>query len=228
MVIFTTMRLSVGKFPVMGVSVMFMRSIFLLFFCINQNILAEKTTSPILGQQASKSLIIKWNRDIFPDGEGLPKGKGTASFGKKVYQQHCESCHGFEGTGNSADELAGAQHSLTDTPPDKVIGTYWPYATTLFDFTRRSMPLNAPGSLTTNELYAVTAYLLYLNHVIKKDKVISNITLPEIKMPNRKGFINAYFIEKDQLFRQVRDEVVLMSLSYLIIYKLPLFQRIFF
>lgn len=151
---------------------------------------------PNLGKPASSKLIRQWNMDIFPNGKGLPKGQGTAISGKKVYQKHCLSCHGVDGTGASADELAGANHSLTDMPPDKTIGTYWPYATTLFDFTRRSMPLNAPGILSNNELYAVTAYLLQLNGIIDKDKVINAKTLAEIKMPNRNGFINIYKKEK--------------------------------
>jgi cytochrome c len=152
--------------------------------------------SPHLGKPASLGLIKQWDIDIFPSGKGLPKGHGTAVSGKKVYEKYCLSCHGIEGTGNSADELAGANHSLTDSPPDKTIGTYWPYATTLFDFTRRAMPLSNPGSLTNNELYAVTAYLLYQNGIIKKAKIINANTLPKIEMPNRNGFINIYSSKK--------------------------------
>lgn len=102
------------------------------------------------------------------------------------------SCHGLDGTGDSADELAGAAHSLTDNPPDKTMGTYWPYATTIFDFIRRSMPLNALGVLNNNELYAITAYLLHLNGIIDEEKGINANTLPKVKMPNRDGFINIY------------------------------------
>jgi cytochrome c len=152
--------------------------------------------SPQLGIPASTKTVAQWNQDVFPDGEGLPKGKGTASYGKKIYVHHCLSCHGVDGTGNSADELAGAIHSLTDNPPDKTIGTYWPYATTIFDFTRRSMPLNAPGSLTTNQLYAVTAYLLFLNGIIEETSIMNELTLPKVMMPNRNGFINIYQLEE--------------------------------
>ncbi len=158
-------------------------------------IYADKT--PELGVPASKHLIQQWNLDIFPDGEGLPTGKGTAVYGKKVYQKHCLSCHGANGTGASADELAGARHNLTDNPPDKTIGTYWPYATTVFDFTRRSMPLNNPGSLNNSQLYAVTAYLLYLNQLIGKDEIMDAETLPQVKMPNRAGFISQYKFSAD-------------------------------
>lgn len=172
---------------------MYMRNCLLiaLFLC-SPFIMAENNLSPQLGIAVSQRLVQQWNRDIFTDGEGLPPGKGTAVFGKKVYQQHCESCHGTNGTGSSADELAGAQYGLKDDPPDKIIGTYWPYATTLFDFTRRSMPLNAPGSLTINELYAVTAYLLFLNGLVDENTIINQQTLPAVKMPNRDGFIDFY------------------------------------
>ncbi len=151
---------------------------------------------PDLGKPASKELIKQWNTDVFPNGKGLPKGQGTAVAGKKVYQKYCLSCHGFEGTGSSADELAGASHSLTDNPPDKIIGTYWPYATTLFDFTKRAMPLDSPGILNNNQLYEVTAYLLYLNKIIPENKVINASSLPQVKMPNRNGFINIYKQQK--------------------------------
>jgi cytochrome c len=173
----------------MGELLMFMRnSLLFLTLLVSASLYAEET--PKLGQPASKALVEQWNNDIFPNGEGLPSGKGTASYGKKVYQHYCLSCHGVDGTGDSADELAGAKHRLTDNPPDKTIGTYWPYATTIFDFTRRSMPLNNPGSLDNSELYAVTAYLLYLNDIIGEKEIMDAKTLPKVKMPNRDGFIN--------------------------------------
>ena len=152
---------------------------------------------PKLGKLASQKKIKQWDTDIFPNGRGLPKGKGNVTEGKKVYQKYCLSCHGVDGSGDSADELAGAMHSLTDNPPDKTIGTYWPYATTLFDFTRRSMPLNSPGILSNNQLYAVTAYMLYLNGIVSEDKVLNVNNLAKIKMPNRNGFINIYKKQKN-------------------------------
>lgn len=170
-------------------SAMFSRSLMLCFcFCLCHGVQAEKS-GPNLGRAASEDLIKNWNIDVFPDGEGLPAGNGNAVTGKRVYEAHCLSCHGVEGEGGSADELAGARHSLTDNPPDKTIGTYWPYATTVFDFTRRAMPLNAPGSLSHDQLYAVTAYLLYLNGIIKETDIINAETLPKVEMPNREGFI---------------------------------------
>jgi S-disulfanyl-L-cysteine oxidoreductase SoxD len=168
---------------------MFMRS---LWICLSIGFAAQVgagQASPNLGKPAAESLVKQWDQDVFPDGEGLPDGSGNALQGKLVYQQYCQSCHGTEGSGGSADELAGAKHGLTDNPPDKTIGTYWPYATTLFDFTRRAMPLNAPGSLDNNQVYAVTAYLLYLNGIIKGQALIDAESLPKVSMPNREGFI---------------------------------------
>lgn len=169
---------------------MFMRSV-LLGLMIMTSVQAQQTT-PKLGKTPSKMILRNWNMDVFPDGWGLPKGSGDAIKGKLVYEKHCRSCHGVDGGGGSADELAGAQHGLRDNPPDKTIGTYWPYATTVFDFTRRSMPLTAPGSLTDDELYAVTAYLLYLNGIIGQQDEMNAKTLPRVNMPNREGFINVY------------------------------------
>jgi cytochrome c len=124
---------------------------------------------------------------VFPDGRGLPDGSGTPEEGKVLYAAHCVACHGPEGQGGSGGELVG-KSPLNGPHPDQTIGNYWPYATTLFDFIRRSMPLNAPRSLTDPNIYALTAYLLHLNGIISKDHAVNAKTLPEIKMPNREGF----------------------------------------
>ncbi len=144
---------------------------------------------PRLGKPASPEEIAAWNLTVFPDGRGLPSGHGTAAEGKSVYQSHCIGCHGANGSGGSGDELAGAKHGLTDANPDKTIGTYWPYATTLFDFVRRSMPPDAPGTLGNDQLYAVSAYLLHLNGIITETAEMNNISLPKVEMPNREGFL---------------------------------------
>lgn len=175
---------------------MFMHKIAILIGTLIPLTVQAIENAPNLGKPAPEKLIKQWNTDIFPSGKGLPKGKGSVASGKKIYQQQCQSCHGKDGTGASADELAGATHSLTDNPPDKIIGTYWPYATTLFDFTKRAMPLNTPGSLSNNEVYAVTAYLLFLNNIIDADTTIDARSLAKVKMPNRDGFINIYQQEK--------------------------------
>jgi len=144
---------------------------------------------PRLGKPASPQDIAAWSLTVFPDGRGLPAGRGTAAEGKAVYERHCAACHGVKGSGGSAEELAGAKHGLADATPDKTIGTYWPYATTLFDFVRRSMPPDAPGSLGNDSLYAVSAYLLHLNGIIPETAEMNAATLSLVKMPNREGFI---------------------------------------
>lgn len=144
---------------------------------------------PNLGQIASPEEIRRWSLNVFPDGRGLPAGKGNVADGTSVYEQKCQSCHGPKGIGASADELAGTRHKLTDPNPDKAIGNYWPYATTLFDFIRRSMPLDSPGSLTDDQVYSVTAYLLYLNGVVDIQAVMDAQSLPKVAMPNRDGFV---------------------------------------
>ncbi len=147
---------------------------------------------PGLGEPASLAEIEAWNIGVFPNGVGLPPGGGNALEGEKVYTRYCQSCHGSEGIGATAEELAGGGNGLIHAYPDKTIGTYWPYATTVFDFTRRAMPLNAPGSLADNDVYAVTAYLLYINGIIDQMTEMNAQTLPEVKMPNRDGFFPVF------------------------------------
>ncbi|QFY44980.1 cytochrome c [Candidatus Methylospira mobilis] len=145
--------------------------------------------TPALGSPLGTAEAASWNFSVFPDGRGLPPGSGTPQTGKVIYEQRCACCHGVNGSGGSADELAGAQHGLKDAEPDKTIGSYWPYAPTLFDYIRRAMPADAPGSLSNDELYAVTAYLLYLNRLAEPSVMLNAKTLPPINMPNRNGFV---------------------------------------
>ncbi len=155
---------------------------------------AANTTieGPGLGQPAPEEMIKAWNISIFPDGTGLPIGKGTVAEGKVIFKAQCAICHGPAGIGGAAEELSGGEQGLTGEYPDKTIGTYWPYATTLFDFIKRGMPLSAPGSLTVDQTYAVTAYLLHVNKILPEDAVMSNETLPKVEMPNRNGFVWIY------------------------------------
>jgi len=134
-----------------------------------------------------------------PDGTGLPPGRGTARDGEALYRTHCISCHGEGGLGDSGDQLAGAKMKLTDDYPEKTIGTYWPYATTLFDFIRRAKPMQTPGSLTSDEVYALVAYLLNLNGIIAPDAVMDAASLPKVVMPNRNGFVDAWAAERSAL-----------------------------
>ena len=169
---------------------------FLILSCLLSPAFAETPNGPNLGQPATPEQIKQWNIGVFPDGEGLPPGEGSVAEGRAVYQAQCMSCHGPDGLGGSALQLAGAQMPLTSDYPELTIGTYWPYATTLFDMIRRSMPMNVPGSLSDDKVYAVSAYLLYLNDIVAEDTTLNAENLADIKMPNRDGFINVYEQEK--------------------------------
>jgi len=129
---------------------------------------------------------------IFPDGDNLPDGSGTVAEGKPLYDKHCAACHGFDGEGTLADKLVGGRGTLDSDAPLKTVGSYWPYATTVFNYVRRSMPYTAPMSLTNDNYYAITAFLLNKNDIIADDVVIDRDSLPMIRMPNRDGFVKAF------------------------------------
>jgi S-disulfanyl-L-cysteine oxidoreductase SoxD len=153
---------------------------------------ARAADGPNLGREATPAEIAGWDISIPPDGTGLPPGKGTAAAGAAVYAAKCQSCHGERGAGQPNDPLVGGQGTLAGPTPVRTIGSYWPYATTVFDYVRRSMPYQQPQSLTSDDVYAVTAYLLHLNGVIAEGDVMTAQTLPRVRMPNRDNFILAY------------------------------------
>jgi len=154
------------------------------------------TTQQSLGVAADElSQQAQWNLTISPDGIGLPKGSGNAIQGAKIFHQKCSACHGPDGIGGSAEPLVGEVGSLASEYPEKTVNSYWPYATTLFDYIRRAMPLDAPFSLTPDEVYAVSAYILNQDAIIDQNVVLNEETLPKVMMPNRDGFISIYGTE---------------------------------
>ena len=151
---------------------------------------AVPTKGPNLGRVASADEVAARDISIPPSGAGLPAGSGNAKQGAAVYASKCQACHGEKGMGKPADMLVGGIGSLATQKPVRTVGSFWPYATTLFDYTRRAMPITKTMSLTDEETYAVTAYILSLNGIIAEDAVMNAQTLPQVKMPNRDGFVD--------------------------------------
>jgi len=152
---------------------------------------AQSTGLNLGGQLATPEEIAAWNINVFPDGTGYPPGQGSVMAGETLYQTHCLACHGdnLQGGGPGlGPALAGGQGSLASAKPLKTVGSYWPYASTLFDYIRRAMPFQAPQSLTNDEVYSLTAYILHVNEILPKDAVVDAEILKTVQMPNAHGF----------------------------------------
>jgi S-disulfanyl-L-cysteine oxidoreductase SoxD len=162
----------------------------LAFLAVTMSVAGTAFAGPDLGREASPEEIAAWDISIPPDGSGLPPGGGTADEGKTVYMAKCAACHGVKGMEGPADPLVGGIGTLASGKPVKTVGSYWPYATTLFDYVRRAMPYSAPNSLSNDEVYAVSAYLLFLNGIITPEARMTAETLPRVAMPNRDGFVS--------------------------------------
>ena len=143
-----------------------------------------------VGRVATPEEIKAWDIDVRPDGQGLPKGQGKVSDGEVIYNEQCAACHGDFGEGKGRwPVLVGGQDTLQSDDPVKTVGSYWPYASTIFDYIRRAMPFGNAQSLTANDTYALTAYLLYMNEIVEDDKfVLSHKNFASIKLPNEKNF----------------------------------------
>lgn len=142
-----------------------------------------------IGRTATPAEIAGWDIDVGRDGSGLPPGSGTVSQGREIFDRQCASCHGAKGEGGVGDKLVGGQGTLATSKPVRTVGSYWPYAPTLFDYIRRAMPQNAPQSLSNEDVYAVSAYILNLNGLLPADATLDATTLAAIKMPNRGQFV---------------------------------------
>jgi len=147
-----------------------------------------------IGRAATPEEIAAWDIDVRPDGVGLPPGQGTPGDGTTIYAAKCSACHGKSGREGPNDRLVGRLPNDAfpfgrEASVPHTIGNYWPYATTVFDYIRRAMPPDAPGSLKDNEVYALTAYLLYLNDLVPLDATIDATSLPKVKMPARDRFV---------------------------------------
>lgn len=152
--------------------------------------LAGGAQGPSLGRPVSPDEIRKIDITVVPDGKGLPAGSGSVSAGAAVYAKSCQSCHGEKGAGKPQDQLTGGVGTLASGKPVKTPISYWPVATTLFDYIRRAMPITSPQSLTNDEVYAVTAYILSIDGIVPNDAVLDAKSLPRVKMPNKDGFVS--------------------------------------
>jgi cytochrome c len=152
---------------------------------------AATPAPPKLGRPATADDIAKVDISIPPDGKGLPTGSGSVAQGAMVFQQKCSVCHGASAEGTpSGDRLVGGVGSLASPNPVKTVNSYWPYATTVFDYIRRAMPITNPQSLQNDEVYAVVAFILSRDNVVPMDAVMDANSLPKVQMPNRAGFVN--------------------------------------
>ena len=142
-----------------------------------------------IGRAPTPSELRGWNTSISPEGEGLPDEQGTAFEAREIYANRCAKCHGDKGQGRDSVALAGGRGSLASAKPLRTVGSYWPYATTVWDYVNRAMPFDRPGTLTSSQVYSLTAYILYVNGIVKENEVMDAHTLPRIQMPNRKGFV---------------------------------------
>lgn len=146
-----------------------------------------------LGTPLTQDAVAPFDIEVRADGTGLPAGSGTVKAGEALFAQNCAACHGAKGEHpiSSAIRLTGGMGTLATPAAVQTVGSYWPYATTLYDYIHRAMPFNAPQSLSPDQVYAVTAYVLYLNGIVPETQVLDAASLPQVQMPNRNGFVTA-------------------------------------
>jgi len=167
---------------------MWTRSIVIVWLASAVPLAAQSPTYGV-GRPPTPEEIRALGAAIAPDGGGLPEGSGTVAAGRELFTAQCSRCHGPNGEGGVGATLVGGQGTLRTARPLKTVGSYWPYATTLWDYINRAMPFDQPGLLKPSEAYAAVAYILNMNGIIREDQVIDAKSLPKIVMPNRDGFI---------------------------------------
>jgi mono/diheme cytochrome c family protein len=159
--------------------------------------IAQTPSYTNVGRAPTKEEIQAWDISVGPDGKGLPPGNGTAKEGAPIFAAKCAICHGPNGEGAKiGPRLVGGKadlETLTTLKPVRTVGGYWPYATTVWDFINRAMPRGQSGTLTANEVYALTAFILAKSEIIKDDEVLDAKTLPKVQMPNHNGFVPQRF-----------------------------------
>ncbi len=161
-----------------------------------------------IGSTATAEMIAGWDIDIRPDGTGLPDGEGSVADGEGLYEAKCASCHGLFGEGAGRwPVLAGGEGTLDTAHPEKTVGSYWPYASTLWDYIHRAMPYPAPQSLTDDEVYSISAYVLYLNDIVEDDFIANKETFAQVKMPNEPNFYidNRPDVQNERCFKNCAD-----------------------
>jgi mono/diheme cytochrome c family protein len=152
--------------------------------------LSAQTNGLGVGRPATAEEIRDISTAIAPNGDGLPEGSGTVAAGREVFTAQCARCHGAKAQGDIGPTLVGGQGTLATARPLKTVGSFWPYATTLWDYINRAMPFDKPGLLKPSEVYAVAAFILNLNGIIGDNEVMDAKSLPKVKMPNRDGFVS--------------------------------------
>lgn len=152
---------------------------------------AEDSTGPYgLGREALPEEIVAWDVKVMPDGRGLPEGSGDVAMGEELFIDYCAACHGDFAEGiDNWPSLAGGEGTLDHDRPEKTVGSYWPYLSTVWDYVHRSMPYGQAQTLTPDETYAITAYILYSNMIVDDVFILSNENFTEVQMPNADGFI---------------------------------------
>jgi len=159
--------------------------------------LAQTPSYKNIGRTPTKQEIEAWDISVGPDGKGLLAGSGTAKEGAPIFLEKCAVCHGRSGEGGKiGTQLSSTKadfESLATMKPVRAVGDYWPYATMIWDYIHRAMPRHQAGTLSTNEVYSLTAFILYKSDIIKEDDILDAKTILKVQMPNRNGFVPARF-----------------------------------